>query len=146
MVYLDNEQDKLIVIRNASFFGIDEMWLFVSNLNRMGNCPPSTIEFSIKNFVSRDEYWYLIENTRLDEDLITYFHRSWLVFSNLFKCNTFYNWVVRYNDYSCTRVSIFKSEGNEDITSRLRKYSESKGLKLLQFYKEDIYNVRRIQF
>ena len=146
MVFLDDEQDKLIVIRNASFSGIDEMWLFISNLNRMGNCPPSTIEFSITEFKSRDEYCYLLENTRVDEDLVTYFPSSWSVFSNLFKCNTFYNWVIRYNDPNWTRISIFKSEGNEYIASRLREYSESKGLKLLQFYKEDIYNARRIQF
>ena len=146
MVFLDNEQDKLIVVRNASFFGIDEMWLFIDNLNRMGNCPPSTIEFSIKDFESREEYCYLLENSRLDEDLMTYFNRSWGIFTNLFKCNAFYNWVIRYNDPSWTKVSIFKSEGNECVTSKLKDYAESKNLKILQFYKEDIYNARRIQF
>ena len=146
MIYLEDEQDKLIVVRNASFSGIDEMWLFIDNLNRMGNCPPSTIEFSIKNFNSKNEYCYLIENVQLDEYLITYFHRSWSIFVNLFKCNTFYNWVIRYNDPSWTKVSIYKSEGNEDITSNLSNFAKIKNMKLLQFYKEDIINVRKQRF
>ena len=143
MVYLDNEQDKLIVIRNASFCGIDEMYMFIENLNRMGNCPPSTIEFSIKDFGSKDDYWYLLENTRVDECLLSYFHVDWHVFTNMFKSNTFYNWIVRYDSPNWTKVSVYMPERNEHITSRLKEFAMSNNLKLLQFYKEDIYNARK---
>ena len=146
MVYLDEEQDKLIVIRNASFCGIDEMYMFISNLNRMGNCPPTTIEFKIQDFESIDNYKYLIYNIRIDYAITSYFNKKLDAFTNLVRCNTFYNWVVRYNYPSYTLVSVYKSEGNEDITKSLKEFAKSINLKLLQFYKEDIINVRRIQF
>lgn len=146
MIYLNEESDKLIVVRNASFFGIDEMYMFISNLNRMGNCPPTTIEFKIQDFESIDKYNYLIYNIKQDHSIITYFSKKWDVFTNLIKCNYFYNWVIRYNYPSYTLVSIYKAEGNEDITNRLKEFANSINMKLLQFYKEDIINVRKQQF
>lgn len=145
MIYIDDVNDKLIVIRNVSLNGIEEPYRFIEALNKLGNCLPSTIDFMIKDFESADKYKYLLCNVK---GFPTDFFKgvSSFTFVNLFENNEYYNWMVYFGNPIYTIMSLYKCEGNESITSQLKEYANYVKRKLIQTTKEDILNARKQQF